>query len=313
MLLNVIIFIVALWAVGQSAMLATKHAALLAESYRLSKYTVGFLIVAILSILPEMFISINSAISGMPEFGLGMLFGANVADLTLIFAILVLVSGRKLKIESKILNNHASYPFLLLLPIAMGLNGHFSRLEGLILILIGAAFYYVALKNDADGTLPIERTKIRYKSFFVLIISIIALLIGAHFIVESAVKIAQGLNISPILIGMLVVGLGTTVPELFFSLKAVKKKDDSLAIGDLLGTVLADATIVVGILALINPFTFPIQIIYITGMFMVVASFLLFYFMRTGKRITKIEAIILFIFWLVFIAVEFFTGTSILN
>lgn len=313
MFLNIIIFLVALWAIGQSAMLATKHAALLAESYRLSKYTVGFLIVAILSILPEMFVSINAAISGMPAFGLGMLFGANVADLTLIFAILVLVSGRKLKVESKILNNHASYPFLLLLPITMGLNGHYSRLEGLILILVGAAFYYVALKNDADGTLPIERVKIRYKSFIMLIISIVALLIGAHFIVEASIAIAEELNINPILIGMLVVGLGTTIPELFFSLKAVQKNDDSLAIGDLLGTVLADATIVVGILALINPFSFPPQIIYITGIFMVIAAFLLFYFMRTGKSITRAEAIILFIFWLVFILVEFFAGTSILN
>ncbi len=313
MLLNSIIFLVALWVVGQSAMLATKHAALLARSYRLSKYTIGFLIVAILSILPEMFIAINAAISGVPSFGLGVLFGANVADLTLIFALLVLISGRKLKVESKILNNHASYPFLLLLPIVMGLDGHFSRFEGLILILIGIAFYYLALKNDADGPLPIEKPKIRYKSFLILAISITALLLGAHFIVEASVAIATALKISPILIGMLVVGLGTTIPEFFFSLEAVKKREDSLAIGDLLGTVLADATVVVGILALINPFSFPINIIYVTGIFMVVAAFLLFYFMRTGKRITRTEAIILLIFWLVFILVEFFSGTSFLS
>jgi cation:H+ antiporter len=95
------------------------------------------------------------------------------------------------------------------------------------------------------------------------------------------------------------------MPELFFSLKCVKKKDDSLAIGDLLGTVLADATIVVGILALISPFTFPIKIIYVTGVFMVIASFLLFFFMHTGRNISKKEGLWLFLFWISFVVAEF--------
>jgi Ca2+/Na+ antiporter len=74
--------------------------------------------------------------------------------------------------------------------------------------------------------------------------------------------------------------------------------------GDLLGTVLADATIVVGILALISPFNFPIKIIYVTGVFMVISSFLLFYFMKSGKTLTRSESFILFIFWIVFILTE---------
>lgn len=95
------------------------------------------------------------------------------------------------------------------------------------------------------------------------------------------------------------------MPELFFSLKPMKKKDDSLAIGDILGTVLADITIVVGILALVSPFFFPQKIIYITGMFMVAALFVLFHFMRSGRTISKKESYSLFAFWLVFVFVEF--------
>ena len=103
---------------------------------------------------------------------------------------------------------------------------------------------------------------------------------------------------------MLIVGLGTTMPELFFSLKAVKSHHDSLAVGDVLGTVLADATIVVGILALMNPFAFPTTIIYVAGVFMVGAAFILFSFMRSGKSVTGKEAFALIVFWLTFIAVE---------
>ena len=89
----------------------------------------------------------------------------------------------------------------------------------------------------------------------------------------------------------------------------MKKKDDSLAIGDILGTVLADATIVVGVLALVSPFYFPVKIIYITGLFMVVASFILFKFMKSGRSISKREAFILLIFWVFFVLVEFFVSS----
>jgi cation:H+ antiporter len=104
---------------------------------------------------------------------------------------------------------------------------------------------------------------------------------------------------------MLVVSLGTTMPEFLYSLKAIKQKEDSLAIGDILGSVLADATIVIGILAFISPFHFPVKIIYITGAFMVVASLILLRFMRSGRVITKKEGFVLLFFWIIYALVEF--------
>jgi cation:H+ antiporter len=306
---NAFIFIVALYMVIKGSTMATNYAGRLAESFRLSKYTVGFIIVAVISILPETFIAINAAIKGIPSFGLGMLFGSNIADLTLIFAILVFYAGRSLKVESKILKNHVIYPFILLFPLILGLDGYFSRIEGVALILAGAIFYYLALRDGTDGTIPVVTSNGRYKSIGMLLVSMAVLLIGAHFTVTSATSVANSLGVSPILVGMLIVGLGTTMPELFFSLRSIKKRDDSLAIGDLLGTVLADATIVVGILALVNPFAFPQKIIYITGVFMVLASFMLFRFMRSGRALTRREAWILFAFWAVFVVVEFLANS----
>lgn len=302
---NIFIFIVSLFMVIKGATMATKYAAQIAESFRLSKYTVGFIIIAVISILPETFIAINSALEGIPSFGLGMLFGSNVADLTLIFALLILFTGRGLKIESKILKNYNVYPFLLLLPLILGLDGYFSRLEGLSLIITGGIFYYLALKDGVDGEIPLEKTNNYRKNSLMLIFSMAILLVGSHFTVSSAVSLASYIGISPILIGMFIVGLGTTMPEFFFSLRSAQKDDDSLAVGDMLGTVLADATIVVGILALVNPFFFPQKIIYVTGIFMVMASIVLFKFMRSGRTISKKEGYLLFIFWLVFVLVEF--------
>lgn len=303
---NIFIFIVALFMIVKGATMATKYAARLAHSFRLSKYTIGFIVISIISILPETFIALNSSIEKIPSFGLGVLFGSNMADLTLVFAAIVFLAGRNLKVESKILKNHNIYPLLLFLPLVLGFDGYFSRAEGVALIIAGGVFYYLSLKSEIreKTTSSAERNN-RYKSSLMLLFSMAILLVGSHFIVTSATSLAHYIGISSILIGMLVVGLGTTIPEFSFSLESVRRQDDSLAIGDILGTVLADATIVVGILALVDPFSFPPQIVYVTGVFMLIASFILFYFMGSERVLSKKESYLLFVFWIIFVIVEF--------
>ena len=303
---SLLLLAASLFLVIQGAILSTRYAVRLANNFKISKYVVGFIIVAIISVLPETFIAINSTLEGMPAFGLGTLFGSNVADLTLVFALIIAISRKNIKIESKILKNNIVYPFLFLVPILLGLNGYYSRLEGLVLIVTGAIFYYFAFKNNDNTSIDVKKEKSRYKNSVLLLLSMALLLIGSHFTVTSASGLAQLLGVSPILIGMLVVGLGTTMPELLFSLQAVRKNDDSMAVGDILGTVLADATVVVGIIAIINPFSFPQKIIYVTAIFMLLASFILSYFMTTGKTLSKKEAIFLFLFWFIFVLTEYF-------
>lgn len=306
MVVNLIIFGVALMGVIHGAALSTSYAAGLAGSFRISKYAVGLILVAFISILPETLIGVNSALAGVPEFGLGTLFGSNVADLTLIFALMVLFAQRGLRIESNIVKNFGAYSVFLLLPLVLGLNGHFSRIEGAGLIVAGVAFYWLSVrKSPKEEELIVTHPGGRLRNFLGLLVGMVLLLVGAHFTVDSGVAIANFLEINPVLVGLLVVGLGTTMPELFFSLGAVRKHDDSLAVGDVLGTVLADATIVVGILALISPFDFPVRIIYITGVFMVLASILLFYFMRSERILSRKEGVLLFLFWVLFVVTEF--------
>lgn len=305
MVQNIYVLAISLFLVIGGSILATKYSVRLANNFRLSKYIVGFIIVAVISILPETFISVNASLSGIPAFGLGTLFGSNITDLTLVFAVIIFLARRNIKIESRILNNNIVYPFLFLIPLILGLEGYYSRTEGYALIITGITFYYFVFKNGVQEAPNIKNNKNRFKNAAFLIGSMAILLIGAHYTVTSATSLANSLGLTPILVGMLIVGIGTTIPEMLFSVQAVRNHDDSLAVGDILGTVLADATIVVGILAVINPFSFPRNIIYVTGIFMIIASFILSYFMYTGKTISKKEGILLFIFWLVFVLTEY--------
>jgi len=308
MIWNILIFIFSVFLIIKGATLATKYAFRLSDSFNISKYVVGFIIVAIISIIPETLISINSAIEGAPSLGLGTLFGSNVADLSLIFFIIILFAGRGIKVESKIIKNNKIYPLFLLLPLILGLNGFYSRIEGFTLIFVGLIFYYISYKREQKNNYNVLDIKVSKKdktvNIIFLILSMAMLLVGSNLVVNSTLFIANYLKISSIIIGMLVIGLGTTMPELFFSLQSVKKHNDSLAVGDILGTVLADATVVVGILAVIKPFYFPVKIIYTTGLFMVFASFTLLYLMKSGRTISKKESFFLFIFWILFVLVE---------
>ncbi|HPI66730.1 MAG TPA: hypothetical protein PLZ70_01615 [Candidatus Paceibacterota bacterium] len=307
MILQILIFAVSIFLIIRGATLSTRFSGRIAKSFNLSNYVVGFLIVAVISIIPESFVAINSAISGVPSMGLGTIFGSNIADLTLVFAIVVLVAGRSLKIESKILKSNLIYPFFFLIPIALGIDGAYNRGEGLCLIIAGVIFYYLAFHQSQEG--EEKKSKIKFdkkikKDILYFVLSLLVLLVGSHFIVESGVKIAEYLTISPAVIGLFFIGLGTVIPELLFSISAVKKDQDSLAIGDLLGTVLADATILVGLIAFIKPFEFPIKIIYIAGIFMFAAAFMLYYLMRSGKILSKREGYLLILFWLIFVLME---------
>lgn len=305
MLEIIFIFICSVALVIKGATFSTKYAAKLADGFGLSRYAIGFIVVAVISILPETFVAVSSALAGMSSFGLGTLFGSNVADMTLVFAVILLLAGRGIKIESKILKKNKVYPFLLLLPLIFGFDGFFSRTEGLALIVFGIVFYYTAFRDGSTAIRLNGNVGSETKNILLFLLGMAVLIIGSHFTVTSAANFANFLNVNPILVGMLLVGLGTTMPELLFALNAIKKRDDDLAVGDILGTVLADATIVIGILALINPFSFPLKMIYITGAFMVAASVLLFIFMYTGRVLSRKEGIALLFFWLTFVVVEF--------
>lgn len=304
MLNLVLLFGFALFVVVKSADFATRRASEVAHALKLSAYTIGFLIVAFISILPEAAIAISSALQGTPSLGLGTLFGSNLIDLTVVFAVITLVSTHSVKVESKILQDAPLYIGAIAFAILFGLNGHYSRVEGAALILIGTIFYFFALRGKRHKTPEKVARREVAEPFVLLVFSMAALIAGSYYTVRYGIALADRLGITPLLIGMFVVGVGTVLPELLFSLRAIRRNRDSLALGDLLGTVITDATIVLGIVAVVSPFVFNPRIIYISGVFMLFATILLFYLMKTGRALTQKEAVILLIFYAAFLAAE---------
>jgi cation:H+ antiporter len=310
MVLDFFLLIFGILVVTKGADFTITYASELARYFHISKHTIGFLVIAIISVLPETFISIISALNGTPALGLGTLFGSNVADLTFVFSLILLLSSRSLKIETKILKMKYLYLAVMAIPLLFGLDGSFERIEGVVLLIVGFSFYYWVLRENKKEFITTS-TDSSFPALYVLylFLGMFSLLMGAYISVKYGILVAKSFSVNPILIGIMVIGLGTTLPELVFSLRAVRKNHDGLALGDILGTVITDAVIIVGLIAVLSPFSFNPQIIYVTGAFMFFATLLLFHFMKTGRSLTKKEGALLFLFYLLFVIIEFFINT----
>ena len=304
---TILVLLLSLFAVVQGASLSTKYAEKLAEGFKLSRYMVGFIIVSFISILPETMIAISAALQGQPEFGIGTIMGSNVADLTLVFAVITFAAGKSgLQVEKQLAKKLLAYPLFMSIPMFLGLDGNYSRAEGITMIIVGVIFYIFIFSKSVNisGGPRDADSQYRWRNFGFLVLSLALLLTGAHFTVDAASELALAIGVTPVLIGILIVGLGTVIPEMAFSYKATKDRKTSLAVGDVMGSVLADATVVIGIVALINPFGFPARIAYVAGIFMVVSSIVLVFFIKSNYRIKRPEAIFLLSMWLAYVVTE---------
>jgi len=304
---NLVLFLVFLFILIKCASYAIKYSSRIAKILSFPEFIVSFFIVALISVLPEATISIISAFQGEPELGLGTLLGSNVADLTLVFGIVALFSSRGIKVKSRILSNNFYYLILLLFPLILGFDGRLSRVDGIILLLVGLLFFVKVYLDSHKFRKKFNHAKKRHfiKSLLFLILSMIIILLSAFLTVKFAVNFAYEVKLPSILIGLTILAVGTCLPELIFSIKAVRKNHDSLALGDVLGTVIIDATVILGLVAVISPFSYNPHNVYVTGTAMFLAGLLVTVFMKSEKSINKREGLLLILFYASFIIIEF--------
>lgn len=307
-LFELFLLVAALAVLGKTSSWAVRSSVSLSHVLGIPKLVVSFLVVTAISVLPETVISILSALRGVPSLGLGTLLGSNVADLTFVFGIVALLSRKPLKVESNFISKDYLFLAFLLLPLILGFTGHYSRFDGVILIVSSILFGLVMLEtarrtHEKKLTVPNHMSLARAAA--VLALSLVFMGTAAHIVVTQGELVATRLFLSPALIGLLVVALGTTLPELLFSVRAVRQSQASLALGDIMGTVIVDATFVLGITAVISPFSFNPRLIIVTGTFMLLAGLFSLGLLRSGKELTKQEGMLLLVFYALFIMIEF--------
>ena len=286
---------------------AIRYSSKIARALHMQEFIVSFFIIAVVSVLPESTISIMSAIKGDSQLGLGTLLGSNVADLTLVFGIVALFSSGGIKVKSKILSDNFLYLILLFFPLLLGFDGKLSRLDGAILLLLGIFFFFKIYRESRKFSKKFKEAKREpfAKSLIILLLILAVILASAFFTVKYAENFAEDIKIPAMLMGITVLALGTCLPELAFSIKAIRKNHDQLALGDILGTVVTDGTIILGLVAMINPLIYNPVRMYVLGGAVFLAAIFTFSFMKSEKSIDKKEGLVLIFFYIFFIIMQF--------
>lgn len=293
-----------------------KGASNIAKKFNIPEILIGLTIVSLGTTLPELVVTIISAATGSTDIVLGNIIGSNLCNLLLILGIVTIL--KPIKFEKSTINKNLPLLIILtVLVIIMGI-GFFNnnkltitRSDSVILLLI-ALFYFISpviqtikdLKNTEKNHIPKEEgntVPFILQNFIYIILGGLALKYGGDFAVDSATNIAQMFNISERVIGLTIVALGTSLPELITSIVAILKGDEDLAEGNIIGACTINLCLALGVGSFIS--NIPLTAIYIEDLILLlISSTLIWLFGFTNKDniLTRYNGIVLFLIYLIY-------------
>jgi len=280
----------------------------------LGKFAITSSLLALATSFPELFVGITAALEGKPNLALGNIIGSNIANVSLVIGGAALIGGT-VAVRGTFLRRDVFYAFLAgCAPMIFLLDKSLSRVDGLILLTFYGLYNTLVFVERRRGKISgqdeggfifrvIRRLnhKGARKDLGWIFLGVALLLFSADMLVRIASRIALAFNIPLLLIGLFLVAVGTSLPELAFGLEAIRKKQSEMVFGDLLGSVVANATLIIGITALISPIKIRAFDEYLLATIAYVLLFGAFYFfIRTKRRLERWEAAFLLGFYLAF-------------
>ena len=277
---------------------------------KLSPLIIGLTIVAFGTSLPELIINVFSCIKGSSGLAIGNIVGSNIMNILLILGVASLIypiDVDRISIKRDIPAGFVATVALFVFANFTWGNLSLNWIEGMLLLIMAAGYLFLTMKkNDSTGKKEGSATSTGVeiiqlpmpwsKTILYLIIGIIGLYIGGELVSNNAQTIAKAWGMSEAMIGLTVVAVATSLPELITSIVAATKKNSGIAIGNVLGSNILNIFVVLGISGLITPLQFDKQM-NDTLFFLFGANLLLLLFVFTGKgtRISRIEGALLLV------------------
>lgn len=243
-----------------------KSAVSISLSLKIPKIIIGMTVVSFATSAPELIVSINSALNGYSDLALGNVIGSNIANLALVLGITLLIAGMDVQKSFFTTNWLVMMIASLLLYFFLGNDYVLSDVEGLIFVLLLVFFlvYLFRFQNqELSDDLPEDEDILPvYKTFTWFTIGSLGLWGGSEMLITGATDLAITLGVSDRLIGVTVVSVGTSIPELAASIIAVLKKEKAISLGNLVGSNIFNILAVVGITSIITPINANDHVIY---------------------------------------------------
>lgn len=258
MILTWILLIIGFVMITSGATWLTNGSAAIAQRLKMSEYIIGMTIVAVGTSLPELTVSVASTFAGSADMAIGNIVGSNIFNILFILGICALIK------PVSFTKNNLRVDIWLCLAVSLALvamlwGGKLSRIEGIAMVLCYIAVIIFSIKSGnkeqgAQEDEPQESSKFSWiKSLLLVALGLVALVYGADLTLDSAITIARSLGISERVIGITLLAGGTSLPELAASLVAVSKGHGALALGNVIGSNIANILLILGSCATITP------------------------------------------------------------
>jgi cation:H+ antiporter len=271
----------------------------IARKFGIPSIIVGMTIVAMGTSAPELSVSIQSALSGMNQMSIANVVGSNLFNLLVVLGCCALVT------KLKIVNFKDVWTTLIIssLLVLLVIDGQLGRIDGAILLLAFAGFIIKMIKQNRESDDSKEENSDSIpKLMFKIMAGLLCVVYGGDLVVDSASAIAMSLGMSEALVGLTIVAVGTSLPELVTSLVATKKGENDIAVGNVIGSNIFNILLILGTTSVINPLNVPINtLINIIILFFVTVLFILMTYKK--KEVNKLVGIICVVMYIVIMCV----------
>jgi cation:H+ antiporter len=268
----------------------------IALRYGLSPGLIGLTIVAFGTSAPELLVSVNAALKGNSDIAIGNVVGSNISNISLVlgisatlYPIFIFKSVLKVDYLATLVSTVLFY--------IVASNGIISRLEGLILFILLIAlnvYFFKKLKRFAESELEERSKPSLFKSLIFLMVGVSGLYFGSDLFVDNAIEISRILGVSERVIGVTVIAIGTSLPELVTAVIAAIKKETDIAIGNILGSNIMNILAIIGVTSMISPVQVSSTFLEQDFLWMIGLTLLLFPILRTKLKISRWEGLVLF-------------------
>ena len=287
----------------------------LSISYNIDPFVIGLTVVAFGTSLPELFVSFLANLSDRGDIGIGNIIGSNICNMALILGI-----GASIKpIQMRISTLKIDLPIVFLVSALfyiMLLDHRIERYEGVIMTIMFAGyifFVYKRAKSRHDELLEkdeIPSDQSRMKDIVMIVLGIIGLYIGSEFTIGGASGIARAAGVSELAIGLTIVSIGTSLPELVATLQALKMNNTNIGVGNIIGSNVFNILFVMGLSASTKPFPVNPDNIVFWGPVMLFVTLILFPMGYKNRSISRLSGVILLIMYTLYLMLSFYLKTN---
>ena len=304
--MDFVIFIAAMSALIFGADFIIKESERIALHFNISHFVIGATLVAFGTSLPEMAASMMASGQGKSEMAVANVVGSVIFNITMVLGVVFFISKKMVPNRDLFSLDSAWVIIPLVIFFIMVQDGTISRVDGALYLLLMVSyliFLFTYSRDDLEGDIDEDLIKDKFnwtKTISLLLIGFVLTIGGANFVVESGANIARAFGVTEWVIGIFLIALGTSLPELVVSLVAIKKGNAEMSIGNIIGSNVANFSMVLGAASLINPLTVDLLATKFDMLIMAAASITLL-FILANKLYNKAGSIFLLIILALFI------------